>query len=84
MGTFISHPSNVNSDSAAAPSDILDLIDSLNGVRVPPLNIWQCDIDRSTVCAPADIIGEIDLLNGANGFRVWNGSSKPATAGICP
>lgn len=84
MGTFVAHPSNVNSDSAAAPSDILDLVDNLNGVRIPPLNIWQCDIDRSSVCLPADILTEIDLLNGANGFRVWNGSSKPATAGLCP
>ena len=84
MGTFFSHPSNVNSNSAATPSDILDLIDHLNGVRVPPLNPWQCDIDRSGLCAPADIISEIDLLNGANGFRVWNGTAKPATAGICP
>lgn len=84
IGTFISHPANVNSDSAAVPTDILDLIDNLNGVRVPPLSIWQCDIDRSGSCLPADIITEIDLLNGSNGFRVWNGTAKPATAGVCP
>jgi hypothetical protein len=84
MGSFISHPSNVDSNSAATPADILELIDHLNGVRVPPLNLWQCDIDRSNVCAPADILSEIDLLNGTNGFRVWNGTSKPATAGLCP
>ena len=83
MGTFISHPSNVNSNSAATPSDILDLIDHLNGVRVPPLTPWQCDIDRSGLCVPADILSEIDLLNG-NGFIPWNGTSRPATAGLCP
>jgi hypothetical protein len=84
MGTFISHPANVNGNSAATPADILELIDNLNGIRVPPLNPWQCDIDRSGICAPADIINEIDLLNGACGFRVWNGTSKPGTAGVCP
>jgi hypothetical protein len=84
MGTFISHPANVNGNSASTPADILDLIDNLNGVRIPPLNPWQCDIDRSGICAPADILSEIDLLNGASGFRVWNGTSKPVTAGLCP
>lgn len=84
MATFISHPGNVNSNSATNPSDIIELIDHLNGIRVPPLSPWQCDIDRSGVCAPADIISEIDLLNGSNGFRVWNGTSRPAAAGICP
>jgi hypothetical protein len=48
------------------------------------LNIWQCDIDRSDLCAPADILEEIDLLNGAGQFSVWNGTTKPVTAGICP
>ncbi|MDO8632904.1 MAG: hypothetical protein Q7R41_20675, partial [Phycisphaerales bacterium] len=83
-GFFTSHPANVNGDTAAAPVDILDLIDHLNGVRVPPLNIWQCDIDRSALCAPADILSEIDLLNGASGFAVWNGTAKPSAAGLCP
>lgn len=82
--TYFAHPANVNGDSAAVPSDILDVVDNLNGVRVPPLQVWQCDIDRSLLCAPADILGEIDLLNGTNGYRVWNGTAKPATAGVCP
>lgn len=84
MGTFISHPANVNSNTGANPADILDLIDNLNGILAIPLNPWQCDIDRSGICAPADIISEIDLLNGTNGFRTWNGTSKPVTAGLCP
>ena len=83
-GFFTSHPANVNGDSAAAPVDILDLIDHLNGVRVPPLNVWQCDIDRSVLCAPADILTEIDLLNGASGFAVWNGTPRPSATGLCP
>jgi hypothetical protein len=84
MATFTSHPSNVNADSAAAPVDILDLIDFLNGVRTLPFGLYSGDIDRSNLIAPADILEEIDLLNGAGQFRVWNGTAKPVTAGICP
>ncbi len=73
-------PADVNSNRAAVPADILDLIDNLNGVRVPALLIHQCDIDRSTICAPADIIAEIDLLNGSNLFPIQNGKTLPA----CP
>jgi hypothetical protein len=68
-------PADVNSDCTAAPVDILHLIDNLNGIRVPSLTIWQCDIDRSNLCAPADIIALIDLLNGG-----WNGRTLPRTS----
>ncbi len=84
QGCFKSHPGNVNSDTATAPSDILQLIDNLNGVRVPPLAIWQCDLDRSNVCFPADILALIDMLNGANGFIVWNGTALPSGPAGCP
>lgn len=73
-------PADANSNRTVAPADILDIIDSLNGVRNPPLVIYQCDIDRSGVCLPADIITEIDLLNGATGFPVQNGDTLP----VCP
>ncbi len=84
VGCFRSHPANINSDSTASPADILHLIDHLNGIRVPPLSLWQCDLDRSGVCLPADIITEIDMLNGANGFIVWNGTPRPTGPGTCP
>lgn len=83
-GCFKSHPANVNSDTGAAPIDIIHLIDHLNGVRVPPLSVWQCDLDRSSLCLPADIITEIDMLNGTNGFIVWNGTPRPVGPGTCP
>ncbi len=70
-------PGDVNGDRTSAPVDILEIIDDLNGVRVPPLVMYQCDIDRSNLCTPADILSEIDLLNGASGFAVWNGVSLP-------
>jgi len=62
-------PGDVNGDDTSSPADILDLMDDLNHVRVPGLNEWQCDIDRSSLCAPADILRLIDLLNGANTSR---------------
>ncbi len=73
-------PGDANGDRTAAPVDILDIIDNLNGVRNPSLPMHQCDIDRSNLCAPADILGEIDLLNGANGWPVYNA----ATLETCP
>jgi len=83
-GTFISHPGNVNADSSAAPADILDLIDGLNGVFVLPYGVLSGDLDRSNVIAPADILEEIDLLNGASAYDVWNGTAKPSATGVCP
>ena len=77
-------PADANGDRTAAPVDILDIIDNLNGVRVPPLAVHQCDIDRSALCAPADILSEIDLLNGASGFLVWNGKTLPACPSATP
>jgi len=82
--TFISHPGNVNADSSAAPADILDLIDVINGVFVLPYGVFSGDLDRSGVIDPADILEEIDLLNGAGAYDVWNGSTKASATGICP
>lgn len=73
-------PGDVSGNRTTAPADILDLIDHLNGVRVPPLAINHCDMDRSNACAPADIISLIDMLNGTNGYIVWNGMTLAA----CP
>jgi hypothetical protein len=56
------------------------MIDNLNGVRIPPLQLHQCDIDRSDLCNPSDILIEIDLLNGAGIFDAWNGRNLVA----CP
>jgi hypothetical protein len=85
-GSFVqytSHPGNANSDSAASPVDIINLIDHLNGIRVPPLTAYQCDFNRSNLCSAADIITLIDLLNGAGPFSTWNGTSRPANT-TCP
>lgn len=73
-------PGDLNGDRTAAPADILDLIDNLNGVFSPSLPPYGCDADRSGVCNPADILTAIDLLNGAGDFEIWNGRNLP----VCP
>ena len=62
-------PADVSGDETSAPADILYVIDCLNGVRT--CEIWQCDVDRSTVCGPPDILRVIDLLNGAGEYQPW-------------
>lgn len=73
-------PGDTSGNLTTAPTDILDLIDHLNGIRVPPLALDHCDLDRSAACAPADIIQLIDMLNGVNGYISWNNQSIAA----CP
>jgi len=77
-------PGDVNGDRASVPADVLDLIDDLNGVLVPPLSIWQCDTDRSGVCQAADILGVIDLLNGADAFDPWLNAGLPIPCPAAP
>lgn len=77
------HPSNANADSTAAPTDILFLIDTLNGAQAPPHGLYSQDIDRSGVAGPSDILRLIDLLNGADAYPVWNGTPRPVNT-KCP
>lgn len=83
IGRFASHPANVNADSISFPTDILDLVDHLNGVRLLPWGVYSGDLDRSGVIAPADILTLIDLLMGTNGYGQWNGTPLPDGSG-CP
>jgi|CXWL01.1.fsa_nt_gi hypothetical protein len=76
-GVFHSHPANVNADTASGPTDLLDLIDTLNGVRFLPWGLLSGDVDRSGLLAPADILETIDLLNGTDEFTDWNGVARP-------
>jgi len=83
-GEFTFHPANVNGDSASAPSDIIFLIDILNGVQVPPHGLLSSDIDRSGVAGPPDILRVIDLLNAAAGYPNQLNRTKPACGVCCP
>lgn len=73
-------PGDVGGDGASTAADVLELLDDLNGVRLPPLEQWQCDADRSGICNPADVLGVIDLLNGAGPLEPWNNVFIP----VCP
>jgi hypothetical protein len=72
-------PADADASWVSSSADILTLIDNLNGVLDPPLEIWQCDTDRSGLCASADITQLIDLLNGAGAFDVWNSAGLPGS-----
>jgi len=87
--TYISHPANVNGDSAANAVDILELIDCLNGADHAihcPWYIYSKDADRSGQSNAADVLAVIDLLNGADAFDIWNNTPVPvntACPGLC-
>jgi hypothetical protein len=70
-------PGDVNGDYESQASDILAIIDCLNGVADPPCQMWQCDADRDETCGPADILRVIDLLNGAGSFESWYARTLP-------
>ncbi len=69
-------PGDVNADATSTPSDILAVIDALNGVG-PPREIWSTDTDRSGVSGPEDILRVIDLLNGAAAFESFLDRTLP-------
>ena len=71
-------PADADSSRASAPLDVDAIMDHLDASIA--LDIWECDIDRSTRCAPPDIIAALDLLNGAGLFAPFNSVSLP----ICP
>lgn len=81
--SYISHPANVNADSASSAVDILDLINILNGTFKSPWGLFSSDIDHSNSNNPADILREIDLLNGAGEFTSYMQSSLPTNSN-CP
>jgi hypothetical protein len=83
VGRFIAHPGNVNGDSAAFATDILDLVDYLNGIIEVPWGPYSADLDRSGIVAPADLITLIDLLNGVTAYHPWWNTELPQ-ATECP
>jgi hypothetical protein len=82
VGRFVAHPANANADGYASATDILAMVDHLNGVQLLPWGQYSEDLDHSGVIGPADIITLIDLLNG-NGYAAWYGTALPDAEG-CP
>jgi glucose/arabinose dehydrogenase len=68
-------PGDINGNATTGPTDILALIDSLNGIT--PLPDDSTDINRDGTTGPLDILRLIDLLNGAGDLDPWNGVSLP-------
>lgn len=84
-GVFTSHPANVNADSQSSPSDILKVIDYLNGAAASRWGLYSEDIDHSGVLGPPDILRVIDLLNGAGEYeRAWLNVWLPRCEDCCP
>ncbi|UCC30949.1 MAG: VWA domain-containing protein [Phycisphaerales bacterium] len=83
-GKFTAHPANVNADGVAGPSDILRVIDYLNGVAVSPWGLYSEDVDHSGRLGPPDILRLIDLLNGAGEFNPWLNTPLPDCGDCCP
>ncbi len=83
MITLTSHPANVNGDSQAAPSDILEIIDYINGVATSLWGIYSEDVDRSGQLGPPDILRVIDLLNGAGQYDPWLNTPLPDCGDCC-
>ncbi len=79
-------PGDVDGDGVATPSDIIVLIDQLNGVRAaaPP---FSTDLDRTGATDATDIDTASALLGGAGSFAAWinvsiaDGSSPPPPPG---
>lgn len=84
VAEFVSHPANVNADSAAGAVDVLALIDMINGAVDPPHGNYSTDIDHSGLTTAADVLRVIDLLNGAGAFDVWNATLLPVNPDDCP
>ena len=80
---YTSHPANVNADSQSAPSDILKVIDYINGVSTSPWGLYSEDVDHSGMLGPPDILRVIDLLNGAGVFNGWLNKPLPGNPN-CP
>jgi len=69
-------PADVNGDGVSAASDILDLVDALNGVGASR-SIWSLDIDRSGEVNATDVLQLVDLLKGAGAYPAYNLARLP-------
>jgi len=74
-------PGDTNGDGTSEGADVLALADELRGTFDPPMEIWQCDIDRNGMCEPLDFVSEVDVLNGESVFDVFK---NPPFLVACP
>ncbi|MBI4717702.1 MAG: S8 family serine peptidase [Planctomycetes bacterium] len=68
-------PGDVTGEGRVSVTDIIALVDALNGAGSRP--VWSTDTDRSGVTSVVDVARLVDLLNGAGAFDPWLGRSLP-------
>ncbi|MFQ5413178.1 MAG: hypothetical protein ACE5E6_01840 [Phycisphaerae bacterium] len=84
---YLAHPADTDASGVSNATDVLNVIDQLNGVADPAFGNFSQDIDHScgdptfpVGCGftASDILTVIDLLNGAGTFASeWNGVEAP-------
>lgn len=82
--TLIAHPGNVDGDGSTNLSDVLFLMDALNGFVTLPAGLYSGDIDRSGLVTGADLLDEVGLLIGEGAFPIWNNTARPSGNVNCP
>jgi hypothetical protein len=80
---YVAHPGNVNADGVTAITDLLKLIDYLNGVESAPHGRYSTDIDHSGAFTAADVTQLIAVLSGASFSQDWLGTRRPLNTS-CP
>lgn len=68
-------PGDVSGDATTASTDLLVLINVLNGILERP--DYAIDIDRSGAASAGDLLRVVDLLNGAGEYESWLGRTLP-------
>lgn len=81
---FTAQPGDANGNGVTAASDVIDLINILNGQVAAPFGIYSTDInsDGNSDDASQDVLRLIDLLNGIGVFDAWI-NTTPTPAPIC-
>lgn len=85
--TYISLPGDADGSGVTGASDILEVVDAINGTPgpydMPGGPFYSTDVDFSGVTNGQDILAVVDLLNGAGDCVPWNGVAVPS-CGSCP
>jgi hypothetical protein len=81
---YIAHPANLNVDGYANVTDVLALVNALDGSAPLPVGLLSGDVDRSGAVTAADILDLVGLLNGEGAYTIWNNSPKPVPNVNCP
>ncbi len=82
--SFGALPGDANGDRVVDPSDIIAIVDQINGVIELPFGMYGCDMDRDGTCATPDIVRLIDLLNGADEGSPWMDATLTESGPSCP